>query len=90
MTEERGCLDDLIKLLNHANKDSRTLNDGNSLTSGSPNDQCQKLGTQGNGMSLCKRATNLCNSSIKTIHLTNSFLISSILFIEIFLRVFLS
>ncbi|CAF4147629.1 unnamed protein product, partial [Adineta steineri] len=52
VTEERGCLDDLIKLLNFANKDSRTFNNENGLTSGSSNDQCHKLGAHANSMSL--------------------------------------
>ncbi|CAF1365620.1 unnamed protein product, partial [Adineta steineri] len=54
VTEERGCLDDLIKLLNFANKDSRTFNNENGLTSGSSNDQCHKLGAHANSISVSK------------------------------------
>jgi hypothetical protein len=89
-TEERGCLDDLIRLLNFANKGSRTSNEEERLSSGSSNDQCQKLGTSGNGMSLCKCTSNLCNLSSKTIHLTKPVLTLFILLIQCFLRVFLS
>jgi len=88
VTEERGCLDDLIKLLNFQNKDSRTLNNENGLTSGSSNDQCHKLGPYGNGMSLCKCTNNLCNSSLKQIQLIKPLWIFLILFVQHILRVF--
>ena len=89
ITEERGCLDDLIKLLNFVNKDSRTVNNENGLTSGSSNDQCHKLGPYGNGMSLCKCTNNLCNSSSKYIQLTKSLFIFIILLVQHIQRVFL-
>jgi len=89
LTEERGCLDDLIKLLNFSNK-GRTITDGNSLTSESSDDQCHRLGTYGNGMSLCKCTSDLCNSSSKLIYLTKPILTFIILFLQYFLRVFLS
>lgn len=65
LTEERGCLDDLIKLINAANKFNQTFNNENSYATDSLNDQCQKLGAYGNGMSLCKCTNNLCNLSSK-------------------------
>lgn len=40
LTEERECLDDLIKLINSAKKNNKTLNDRNGYTSGLSNDQC--------------------------------------------------
>ncbi|CAF3531568.1 unnamed protein product, partial [Rotaria sp. Silwood2] len=52
VTEERGCLDDLINLINSVNKNSQTLSGRNGYTSGSSNDQCHKFGVYGNGMSL--------------------------------------
>jgi hypothetical protein len=89
VTEERGCLDDLIKLLNSANKDSRTINNENGLTSGSTNDQCHKLGSYSNEVSLCKCTNNLCNSSLKQVQLIKPLWISLIFFVEYILRVFL-
>ncbi|UJR29522.1 hypothetical protein I4U23_010739 [Adineta vaga] len=85
VTEERGCLDDLIKLLNFGNKDNRKSSNENSLTSGSSNDQCHKLGTYGNGMSLCRCTNHLCNSSLKQIVSTKFFVM--ILILQYFLRV---
>lgn len=62
--EERGCLDDLINLINSVNRDNRKkLTKENSLTSSSSNDQCHRLGSSGIGMSLCKCTSHLCNSS---------------------------
>ncbi len=90
LAEERGCVDDLIKLLNYSNKGSRTLNDENELTSESSNDQCHRLGTYGNGISLCKCTSHLCNSSLKQIQLTKSIIIFIILSLQYFLGVFLS
>ncbi|CAF1112746.1 unnamed protein product [Rotaria sordida] len=84
VTEERGCLDDLIKLINSANKGNKTLNDKNEYRTGSSNDQCHKLGGYGNGMSLCKCTNNLCNFSSKKIHLTNFIFILIILIIQDF------
>jgi hypothetical protein len=88
-SEERGCLEDLIKLLNLSNS-GRTLNDGNGLINAPLNDQCHRLGAYGNGISLCKCTTNLCNSSSKLIYLTKSILTFIILTLHSFLRVFLS
>jgi len=82
LKEERGCLDDLIKLLNYPNKGSRTLLDGISLTSESSNDQCHRLDTYGNGMYLCKCMTHLCNSSSKIIYLTKTISTFIILFLQ--------
>ncbi|CAF0870312.1 unnamed protein product [Rotaria sp. Silwood1] len=82
VTEERGCLDDLIKLINSANKNNQTLNNRTGYPSGSSNDQCHKFGTYGNGMSLCKCTNNLCNLSSKKIHLTKPVLILIILLVQ--------
>ncbi|CAF1100669.1 unnamed protein product [Adineta steineri] len=60
-SEERGCMNDLIALVNVPNIGPNPLNDD----SGSSNDQCQQSDTQGTGMSLCKCTSNLCNSSSK-------------------------
>lgn len=88
-SEERGCLEDLLKLLNFGNND-RTLNERNGLTSGPLNDQCHRLGKQENGISLCKCTSNLCNSSSKIIDLQRSILTFIILSFHYSLRVFLS
>ena len=76
ISEERGCIDDLMKLLNLANRSSRPRTSSSSsssssgseenergLTSVSSDDQCQKLGSYSNGMLLCKCTTHLCNSA---------------------------
>jgi hypothetical protein len=69
VTEERGCFDDLIQFLNlDNNKDNRRLNDENDFSSGSSTDECLRLGTSTNGMSLCQCTNHLCNSSSKQIH----------------------
>ncbi|CAF1112641.1 unnamed protein product [Adineta steineri] len=47
-SEERGCMNDLIALVNVPNIGPNPLNDD----SGSSNDQCQQSDTQGTGMSL--------------------------------------
>lgn len=89
-SEERGCLDDLFKLLNDANNDNgKTLNDGNGLANAPLNDQCHRL-APGNGMSLCKCTSNLCNSSRRQNYLTKSHLTLIVLCLHSFLRVFLS
>jgi hypothetical protein len=63
MNEERGCLDDLLKLLDLSGKEPRPSTDGNGMTSVSPDDRCQKLGSSTNGMSLCRCTSHLCNTS---------------------------
>lgn len=60
ITEQRGCMHDLIGLLKPANVDGKNLNDIN----GASNDDCQDLG----GSSLCKCTSNLCNSASKYSH----------------------
>lgn len=88
-SEERGCLEDLIKLLNFGNND-RTLNERNGLTSAPLNDQCHRLGKQENGISLCKCTSNLCNSSPKQLGLEKSFVTLMVLSLHYLLRVCLS
>ncbi len=90
-SEDRGCLEDLITLLRAANNDhGKTLNDGNGLTNAPLTDQCHRLSAFGNGISLCKCTSNLCNSSPKQNYLTKSNLTLIILSLHYFLRVFLS
>jgi len=84
LTEERGCVDDLIKFLNYPNKGNRIL------PSESSNDQCHRLGTYGNGISLCKCTSHLCNSSSKQIQLIKQIFIFIILSLQYFLSVFFS
>ncbi|CAF1281040.1 unnamed protein product [Adineta ricciae] len=84
VTEERGCLDDLIKLLNFDDKNNRKSVHGDSLTSGSSNDQCHKLGTY--GMSLCRCTNHLCNLTSKQIDFNK---VCLILFLQFFLLFFL-
>ena len=88
-SEERGCLEDLIKLLNPGNND-RTLSERNGLASAPLNDQCHRLGKQENGISLCKCTSNLCNSSPKQIGFEKSIVTLMILSLHYFLRIFLS
>ncbi|CAF2238857.1 unnamed protein product [Rotaria magnacalcarata] len=52
ISEYRGCMKDLISILGFTNTDSRNLNESGGTDSGSSNDQCQKIDTQGAGMSL--------------------------------------
>ena len=84
VAEERGCLDDLLKLIGLINKENQTLNGGGTIGSDS---SCHNIAVNGNGMLICKCTNNLCNSSSKTSHLTESILIFVIYF---FLRIFLS
>ncbi|CAF0962903.1 unnamed protein product [Rotaria magnacalcarata] len=86
VTEERGCLDDLIELINSANKNNKTSSNRTTHPNGLSNDQCHKLGAYENGISLCKCTNNLCNLSSKRIHLTKSLIPFMILFVQYFLR----
>lgn len=81
---------DLINMLGSPNIDNRNQNDYSGLHSGSSNDQCQKIDTQGTGMSLCKCTSNLCNSSSKYSFSSFTISISFISVVYLFSCVFLS
>ncbi|CAF3183544.1 unnamed protein product [Rotaria socialis] len=55
ISEYRGCMTDLMKSLGSQNINSQNLDENSGTHSGSSNDQCQKIDTQGAGMSLYHR-----------------------------------
>ena len=64
--QERGCLADLLDLMQVSNTASRNPNDD----SRSLNEQCKTI--DGAGISLCKCTRNLCNSSSKDFYFSLS------------------
>ena len=78
MSEERGCLNDLIAILKFPN-----------LSNSAGDDQCQQLDLQTAGMSLCKCTSDLCNPAAKHTALLWPVAVASVLLVYQFTSILL-